>query len=246
MRENETGGSDDSAARRVDRRRLLADVSIFNVLDDAQLDGLFKVTTTKKLKDGQILFRKGDAGRQLYGVVEGRLKIYASGSDGKEVVFGLADPGEVIGEIALLDSNPRSATVVAVAASELLVLDRRDFLPFLERHPQVAVRLSELLAERLRRLSELTEDSVLLAMRSRLAKKLVSLARTYGEPCDAGMRIDMKLSQQSLGDMVGTSRESINKQLRAWKQSGLVTSIKGYITIHDMDGLETLANYAFH
>ena len=233
------------APRRVDKRSLLADVSLFHGLEDRYLDGLFKVTTTKKLKDGQILFRKGDSGRQLYGVVEGRLKIYASGSDGKEVVFGLADPGEVIGEIALLDSNPRSATVVALAPSELLVLDRRDFLPFLDRHPKVAVRLSELLAERLRRLSELTEDSVLLAMRSRLAKKLIALARSYGKPCAEGTRIDMKLSQQALGDMVGTSRESINKQLRAWKKQGLVTSLKGYVTIHDQDGLETLANYSF-
>ncbi len=238
--------NDDPGPRRVDKRRLLADVSLFTGLEERHLDGLFKVTTTKKLRDGQILFRKGDPGRQLYGVVEGRLKVYTSGSDGKEVVFGLADPGEMIGEIALLDSNPRSATVVAVAPSELLVLDRRDFLPFLERHPQVAVRLAELLAERLRRLSELTEDSVLLAMRSRLAKKLIALARAYGKPAPDGTRIEMKLSQQALGDMVGTSRESINKQLRAWKKAGLVTSLKGFVTIHDFDGLETLANYSFH
>lgn len=232
--------------KRVEKRGLLRGVSIFRSLDDALLDSLVGVTTTKKLRDGQVLFRKGDSGRQLYGVIEGRLKIYASGADGKEVVFGLSDPGEVIGEIALLDSNPRSATVVAVAASELLVLDRRDFLPFLERQPRVAVELAEVLATRLRRLSELTEDSVLLAMRSRLAKKLVSLAGTYGTPCQTGVRIEIKLSQQALGDMIGTSRESINKQLRSWNEAGLVSSLKGYITVHDVEGLETLAHYAFH
>lgn len=232
--------------RRVDRRALLADLAIFGSLDESQLDRLLAVTTTKRLRDGEVLFRKGDSGRQLYGVVEGRLKIYASGGDGKEVVFGLSDPGEVIGEIALLDSQPRSANVIAVAPTELLVLDRRDFLPFLERHPKVAIELAETLAARLRRLSELAEDSVLLALRSRLAKKLVALARSYGVEEPDGVRIDMKLSQQALGDMVGTSRESINKQIRAWTEAGLLSSTKGFITIHDMPGLEALTHYAFH
>lgn len=226
---------------RVERRRVLGNVSIFTSLDDAQLDSLLKATTTKKLRDGEVLFRKGDVGRQLYGVVEGRLKIYASGQDGKEVVFGLSDAGEVIGEIALLDSNVRSANVVALSASELLVLDRRDFLPFLERHPRVAIDLAELLAERLRRLSELTEDSVLLAMRSRLAKKLTSLANQYGEKVADGIKIDMKISQQALGDMVGTSRESINKQLRTWKRLGVVSSAGGYIIVRDPEALEALS-----
>lgn len=233
-----------TAPRRVERRRLLAGMSLFSQLDDAQLDQLLKLTTTKHLDEGEILFRKGDPGRQLFGVVEGCLKIYSAGADGKEVVFGLSDPGDVTGEIALLDSEPRSATVVALQATELLTLDRRDLLPFLERHPRVAIRLAELLAARLRRLSELTEDSVLLALRARLAKKLVALARNYGKPTAEGTLIDLKLPQQALGDMVGTSRESINKQLRAWSQAGLLTSSRGYITVRDPDELEMLANFS--
>lgn len=231
------------APRRVERRRLLANVSLFSSLGEQELDELLKATSTRHLDEGEILFRKGDPGRQLYGVVEGRLKIYSAGVDGKEVIFGLSDPGDVTGEIALLDSEPRSATVVALKPTELLTLDRRDFLPFLERHPKVAIRLAELLAERLRRLSELTEDSVLLAMRARLAKKLVALARDYGRKTDSGTLIDMKLHQQALGDMVGTTRESINKQLRSWSQMGLVTSAKGYITVRDPDELENLARF---
>lgn len=232
------------APRRVERRRLLANVSLFSELGERELDELLKATGTRHLDEGEILFRKGDPGRQLYGVVEGRLKIYSSGADGKEVVFGLSDPGDVTGEIALLDSEPRSATVVALVSTELLTLDRRDFLPFLERYPKVAIRLAELLAERLRRLSELAEDSVLLVLRARLAKKLVALARNYGRRTDAGTLIDMKLPQQALGDMVGTSRESINKQLRAWTEEGLVRSDKGYITLRDPAELEALARLA--
>lgn len=234
----------DAAPQRVERRRLLANVALFSHLDEAELDELLATTSTRRLREGEVLFRKGDPGRQLYGVVEGRLKVYSSGVDGREVVFGLSDPGDVTGEIALLDAEPRSATVVALQATELLTLDRRDFLPFLERHPKVAIRLAELLAERLRRLSELTEDSVLLALRARLAKKLLALARSYGRETEDGTLIDMKLSQQALGDMVGTSRESINKQLRSWTQDGLVSSDRGWITVRDLDRLESLAHLA--
>ena len=233
------------APHRVERRRLLSHVSLFSPLDEADLDELLKLTTTRRLGEGEILFRKGDPGRQLYGVLEGRLKIYSSGADGREVVFGLSDPGDVTGEIALLDSEPRSATVVALEPTELLTLDRRDFLPFLQRHPSVAIRLAEILAERLRRLSELAEDSVLLALRARLAKKLVALARSYGRETGEGTRIELKLSQQALGDMVGTSRESINKQLRAWTQQGLVKSQRGFITLCSPSELESLARFAF-
>ena len=232
------------APRRVERRRLLANVSLFSQLDDEKLDQLLKRTSTRHLDKGEVLFRKGEEGRHLYGVVEGRLKISSSGADGKDVVFGLSDPGDVIGEIALLDREPRSATVEALQATELLTLDRRDFFEFLERHPRVAIRLAEILAWRLRRLSETTEDSVLLGLPARLAKKLVALARNYGEPGPGGTRIALKLPQQVLGEMVGTSRESINKQLRAWTADGLLTSERGYITLRDVDELDHLARFA--
>ena len=239
-----TGASAAASAATVDRRRLLANVSIFSSLDERSLDALVRATSTRRLDTGEVLFRKGEPGRQLYGVLTGRLKASAAGADGKEIVFSVCDPGEVIGEIALLDSNPRSATIVALEPSLLLVLDRRDFLPFLERHPRVAIELAELLAARLRRLSELAEDSVLLALRARLAKKLVSFSRRYGRPTPEGVQIDLPFSQQELGDMVGTSRESINKQLRAWQEEGLLVSSRGRITLRDAAALEALARLA--
>src|SRR5262245_33096222 len=106
----------------LDRRHLLSGMSIFESLDERALDALLKVTSTRRLDAGEVLFRKGDQGRQLYGVLSGRLKVTASGRDGREVVLNFCDPGELIGEISLLDSNPRSATIVALEHSELLVL----------------------------------------------------------------------------------------------------------------------------
>jgi CRP-like cAMP-binding protein len=230
-------------SHRVARRRVLANVSIFSELDERSLDALLEVTSTRRLRSKETLFRKGDSGQQLYGVVQGRLKVYVSGAEGKEVVFGFSDPGDVIGEIALLDSNARSATVVAMEPSELLTLDRRDFLPFLERRPVVAIHLAQVLAARLRRLSEQAEDAMFLTLTTRLAKKLLALGETYGVEKPQGLLIDLRLQQQELGDMVGTSRESVNKQLRAWTGQGLVHFERGYITILDADGLEAVARF---
>lgn len=235
--------SDEFKLAAVDRRELLAGISIFSSLSDADLDRLVELTTVKKLRAKQTLLHKGDDAIALYGVMSGRLKASAAGADGKEVVFGLMDPGEVIGEIALLDSEPRSATVVAMEKSELLCLDRRDFLPFLERHPRVAIELAAVLASRLRRLSGVMEDTLFLTLPSRLAKKILALAQAYGRETDDGIVIQLKLPQHELGELVGTSRESINKQLRAWVEEGLVRVDRGYITVCQREGLEELARF---
>ncbi len=227
----------------VSRRDLLGGISIFSSLSDDDLDRLVEITTLKRLPAKQALFHKGEHAVSLYGIMLGRLKASAAGADGKEVVFGLMDPGEVIGEIALLDSEPRSATVVAMEDSQLLCLDRRDFLPFLEKHPSVAIELAAVLALRLRRLSEVMEDTLFLALPSRLAKKILNLANAYGREVEDGVVIELKLPQQELGELVGTSRESINKQLRSWVEEGLVRVERGYITVLRRQRLEELARF---
>ena len=142
----------------MDRRELLGNVSIFSSLSDDELDQLLKATTTKRLAAKETLFRKGDPGNQLYGILSGSLKITNTGTDGKDVLFSLMGPGEVVGEIALLDSEARSATATAVEATEVLTLDRRELIPFLESHPRATIGLAGVLAARVRRLSERAED----------------------------------------------------------------------------------------
>jgi CRP/FNR family cyclic AMP-dependent transcriptional regulator len=231
------------AARSMDKRQLLASVPIFACLREPELELLLDVTTTKRLATRDVLFRKGDPGNQLYAVLEGRLKILAAGADGKEVVFGINGPGEVIGEIALMDSNPRSATVVAMEACELLTLHRRDLIPFLEKHPKVTIELAGVLAARLRRLSEHTEDALFLTLPSRLAKMLLQLSATYGQETPDGVLIDIRLPQQDLADLVGTTRESVNKQLRSWEEEGLVKLERTRITITQREALEATAAF---
>lgn len=226
----------------MDRREVLRGIALFEGMSDRELDTLLALTTTKKLKKRAYLFRKGDPGNALFAVLEGRLKATGEGRDGKEMVFTVMDPGEVIGEIALFDQQPRSATVQAVEDVTLLTLHRRDLIPFLERNPKVAIKLAAVLSKRIRNLTELMEDTVFLGLPSRLAKKLLSLAARYGKQTPEGLKIDLKLPQHELGELVGTSRESINKTLRQWTQEGLVRFAGGYLTIRDEPRLEDLAD----
>ncbi len=232
-----------SEPARVDRRRLLQNITIFEGIDGRDLDALVEIATTKRLRAREVLIRKGAENRQLYGVMSGRLRILGESEEGKEIVFSITNPGEVIGEISVLDSYPVSATAEAIEPCELLTLHRRDLNPFLENHPKVAIKLAQLLAGRVRRLSELVEDTLFLTLPSRLAKKLIGLAQMYGKETPTGVLIELRLSQHELGELVGATRESINKQMRAWASEGLVRFNHGYITISESEGLESLARY---
>lgn len=226
----------------MDKRSLLERVPIFSSLGGREIDLLLQATTTRRIAAKETLFRKGDPGNQLYGIISGRLKVVAAGRDGRELVFTVMGAGDVIGEIALMDEQPRSASVVALEASELLTLHRRDLLPFLERHPKVAIHLAAVLAARVRRLSEQAEDTMFLPLASRMAKTLLALARSY-RGRDPGDPVEILLAQQDLADMVGTTRESVNKQLRAWEGEGLVELRRARVRLLDLDALEDVAGF---
>lgn len=224
----------------MDRRELLGNVSIFSSLDEKEIDQLLQATTTKKLKTKEVLFRKGDPGNQLYGILSGSLKVMTTGSDGKDVMFGLMGPGEVIGEIALLDSEERSASAVAVEPTELLTLHRRELIPFLEKHPGATIGLAGVLAARVRRLSERAEDRQTMPLPGRIAKRLISLSEEYGKHPIVGGPVEVRLPQQDLADLVGTTRESVNKQLRAWEEAGIVELGRGRVILKQPEALESI------
>ncbi len=226
------------------RRELLAGVPLFSMLDDSDLEGLAEVAYAKRLKARAELFHKGDEGSQVYVIARGRLRVAATSPEGEDVLFTILDPGEVCGDLALLAGGQRTATATALEECELLGIDRRDFLQLLRGRPEMAIRLLEVMAERVRRLSESLEDSVFLNLPARLAKRLLALADAYGSEAEGGTRIGLKLSQTDLGTMVGTSRESVNKTMRAWESEGLVRSEQGFITLLDVSGLRAVAGAA--
>lgn len=223
------------------RRALLGNVPLFEKLSGHELDEILEVAHVRRLDAREELFHKGDEGRQVFVVTSGRLKAMTTSSEGDDVVFSIMGPGEVFGELALLGCGRRTASVVAIDPCELLVLERREFLPFLRRHPEASARLLEVLARRLEHVSQLLEDTQFLNLPTRLAKQLLALARTYGRPTDEGVRIDLHLSQTELGDLVWSTRESVNKQLRAWSAEGLLSFDRGVLTLHRPETLGRIA-----
>jgi CRP/FNR family cyclic AMP-dependent transcriptional regulator len=224
-----------------DKQRLLAKVPLFADLSEAELGEIVPSAQTRTLKKREELFHKGDVATQIFIITRGKLKALTTSGDGDDVVFSILGRGEVLGEVSLLGGTNRTATVTAIDPSQMLVIDRRDFLAYLKSHPEVAINLLELLAQRVTRVSELVEDTLFLNLPLRLAKKLLDLASIYGEETPDGVRVDLKLSQEEWGDLVGATRESINKQVRAWADEGLIRLDKGYFVICKRAELEKLA-----
>lgn len=189
---------------------------------------------------GQIIFRKGEEGQGLLAVLTGVVKISVhSEEEEREILLNLIGPNEIFGEIALLDGGPRTADASAMTGCNLLTLDRRDFLSVLTAEPVIAVKLLEVLSGRLRRTSEQVEDLTLANVSTRLSRILLRLTEVQGTPQKPASRI--LITQQELGKMVGLSRESTNRHLRAWEREGTVVLERGACRITDRERLRRVA-----
>jgi CRP-like cAMP-binding protein len=216
-----------------DKLDILTGHWLFERFDREAVARIERHVRVQRCKTNEVVFRKGDAGLGMMAVLRGRIKIRVSSASDREMVLNIIDEGQVFGEIALLDGMERTADAVAMMPSELLVLDRRDFLPVLERHPEACMRLIRVLCQRLRQTSEQLEDAVFLLQSARLGKTMLRLAEKYGEGDGDGIRIDLKLSQREFGNLVGMRREAMNRQLSEWREAGLITVEGGFVTIPD-------------
>lgn len=217
---------------------LLRRHALFGGIEVEQLRRLCAYAKTRKARRGTTIFVKGDPGTALFAVRSGMVKISVPSPDGREAVFNVLHAGEIFGEIALLDGQSRTADAIAVSDCELLAINRRDFLAFVQDEPKAALRLIELLCARLRFASEHFEEVVFLGMPARLARTLLRLA---GD--DAATARDKKLAitQRDISLMMGTSRESINKLLRSWARLGWVAMTRGSIVVTNPQALAETA-----
>ncbi len=213
------------------RRRLLLSSPLFDGLPRDALDDILGQAIEKLVRRGQTVFQQGDAGSYLVAVLSGRIRISATSPDGREVTLNMIDAGEVFGEMALLDGKPRSADATALEDSSLMMVERRHFLPYLTSSNELALRVINVLCERLRDTSETLGNFAMLDLPGRLARKLLSLAAEYGNPANGRIRLEIRLSHTDLGRFVGCSRETVNKQMRAWEEDGIVAREGGRITV---------------
>ncbi len=215
----------------IDKRQLLSAHYLFRDLDAGVIERLVGLGVTRHLEDNENLFLKGDPGDALYGVLAGRIRISASAPSGKEVILSIIEAGDIFGEIALLDGMARTADAWGVGQSQLFKIDRREFLDFLDRQPSLYVHLLQMVCERVRSTNEFVEDYVFLGLPARLAKRLLSLSKFFGEAEPDDDPRGVQISQSELGQLMGKTRETINRQLQVWRKKGWIELPHGHIKI---------------
>jgi CRP/FNR family transcriptional regulator, cyclic AMP receptor protein len=211
---------------------------LFRGLSPATLEQIARLGVRRSYERNAVIFSQSDPGDALYGVVTGRVRISASSAAGREVFLNIMEPGDTFGEIALLDGRPRTASASATAPSDLLIVTREQFLGLLGREPQLAEHLLRLLCARLRWVSGFAEESALLSVPARLARRLLSLGKLHGHETRAG--IELKVSQDEMARFLGLSRQIVNQYLQTWKAQRWVDLGRGRIMILDSGALEAV------
>ena len=175
-------------------------------------------------------------------VVEGVVRISITSEDGREKDIALLQSGECFGEMAMLDGSNRSATATAAEASQTLALYRQDFMDFLEEHPEVVAKTTNLLTQRLRSVNQMLGDMAFLDVPTRMAKQLLELAETYSSGDEEQGNVDVPLGQDDLARLVGASRETISRTLNSYRRLGILSTSHRRITITDRNALERMAS----
>lgn len=224
-----------------DRQRLIRSSFLFRDTSPAIVERLARMSIVKHLDRKEALFHSGDEADALYAVIKGLIRIWIGSESGKELILSLMEPGDAFGEIALLDGLPRTANATAIEVSELLVIRRADFMAVLEDEPSLSRHIIELLCERLRLNTDLLSDFAFSDLAERLARRLGNLAVAHGEMQGKVAKLGRRFSQTELAQMLGVSREAVNKQLGIFAQKGLVQLEDGHLTVTDLPALRRMA-----
>ncbi|HEX7186683.1 MAG TPA: Crp/Fnr family transcriptional regulator [Actinomycetes bacterium] len=210
---------------------------LFAALDAEAQDALRQGMDVVKLAKGETLFSEGEPGDRLYIVTQGKIKLGRSASDGRENLLAVLGPGEMFGELSLFDPGPRTATATAVTAGVLSSIGHDDLQPLLLARPEVAGRLLAALARRLRRTNEAMADLVFSDVPGRVAKALLDLASRFGVEAEDGLRVTHDLTQEELAQLVGASRETVNKALADFAGRGFLRLEGRAVVILDIERL---------
>lgn len=218
--------------------QLLSQVHLFRKLQSEQLDALATRMPRAEFRAAETIFFQGDPGSMFYIIIAGQVKIVSTSPEGEELILAILSDGDFFGELSLLDQEPRSASAIAMTQVLTLTLRRDDFLDFVTRYPGATAEVLSVLSRRLRKTNCYVEDAVFLDLPARLAKRLLELGQRHGVKNDKGVEIGLRLSQQDLAAMVGSSRVSVSKQMSLFQSEGVVSIDKQHITILRPDELK--------
>lgn len=221
------------------RLRTLSSVPLFSGLPEATIAELSEALIARRYDKGQYVFRGGDPGHALFVIDTGRVKISAVSEEGKESILALLGPSDFFGELALLDSEPRSADALMTETGVVLALEQKVFRRTIKENPDLALVLLKALSLRLRKTDRLVHDSVFLDVPARLARFILDLNDKEGEPHDDGSVIPLRLTQSDLAAVVGSTRESVNKALGQFEKLDLIRRDGKTIIVLSPDGLKS-------
>jgi CRP-like cAMP-binding protein len=210
---------------------------LFAALEDEDAAELRASMTEVSLERGDSLFHEGDPGDRLYVVIEGKIKLHRSSNDGRENMLAVLGPSEMFGELSLFDPGPRTATATALTDVRLLGLGHQDLQPWLNGRPKVALSLLRAIARRLRRTNESLGDLVFSDVPGRVAKALLDLSRRFGVPAEEGIHVAHDLTQEELAQLVGASRETVNKALADFASRGWLRLEARAVVLLDVERL---------
>jgi CRP/FNR family cyclic AMP-dependent transcriptional regulator len=221
-------------------RQLLGNCILFGGLSTDERAAIVARARIRTVDAGEIVFAIGSPGDQMMALLRGTIRISVPSSEGKELSLAIIRPGEVFGELAVLDGKERSADAIAESACTLAILDRNDILSFFERNPSVWPKLVKVLCQRLRHTDQVFAEVALLELPARLAKSMLRLVDLQSTSAP-GKRPVIRFSQRELANMVGGTRESVNRCLRNWQRNGIVQIAEGSIIITNRSALENMA-----
>ena len=220
---------------------VLKKAPLFAGLDNEAASALSDAMGTIRLNKGEVLFHEGDAEDRLYVVITGKVKLGRSGSAGRENLLAILGPGQMFGELSLFDPGPRSTTATAVTACEIRTLEHDELTGWLTGRPEVARGLLGQLAARLRRANDVVADLVFSDVPGRVAKQLLELANRFGDKREDGVHVHHDLTQEELAQLVGASRETVNKALADFAARGWIRLEPRSVTILDTERVERRA-----
>ena len=192
----------------------LRQIPLFSSLNDEEIKAIFELSHTKKCGKDAIILLEDEEGDTLFIILNGKVKVTTFSEGGKEVIFSILNEGDFFGDMSLLDGKPRSATVISIEESELRLIRRFEFLKLIEKHPRIGLVLLEELTSRLRKADERIESLAILDVTGRIAGILLQLADERGEETSDGVLIRARPTHQELGNMVGTTRETVTRVLK--------------------------------
>lgn len=215
----------------------LMQAPLFSALDAEAAAALRASMTEKRVPRSGVIFSEGEPGDRMYVILDGKVKLGQTSPDGRESLLAVLGPGEVFGELSLFDPGPRTATATAVTDTVVVGLGHADLRPWLTGRPEVAEALLQALAQRLRRTNEALADLVFSDVPGRVAKQLLELADKFGQPGPDGVLVHHDLTQEELAQLVGASRETVNKALADFTQRGWVEVDQRQVLLVDMERL---------